>query len=264
LKYQTSVGNNPEAMKEDDDNIDVVDPRTQLPRDETGCYLHLKLKRFSSIDDLSMEYAKTTWKKIPYDAAVGMATTGRSSCRLCHDLILKGHLRYQLLLQCHKGCKNSAYFHPECFFQYPETTKLTSVAELHRLGSLKETEKNIVMKSFEDFLLQDQRRQQQMKNQKKTQQDPPPASAMASTSGRSNLTDNMNIITHSYRTSSTSNTRKMSATKRDFEEYMVSDEGQRETNVMMHNSTCTGDASNRKKKMTKAVNVKKTNDSKSY
>lgn len=127
-------------------------PRVVLPRDETGRYLHLKLKRFENLEDLTMAYAKKTWQKVPHDGAVDMAPTSRSSCRWCHNTIPKGSLRYQLWLQCHKGCKNSAYFHPDCFFQYPETVKLMSTKEFHGLDSLPETEKSKVVKSFETFL----------------------------------------------------------------------------------------------------------------
>jgi len=126
------------------------DPRrTPLPRDETGRYLHLKLKRFSSVEELSLKYAKTTWKTYPYNASVDIAPTSRSKCRSCRQTIHKGQLRYQLLLQCHHGCKNSAYFHSKCCYEYPETSKLTSIQELHGLQSLDEDHQHIVMTSFQ-------------------------------------------------------------------------------------------------------------------
>lgn len=91
--------------------VKMKDPSIELPRDETGSYLHLKLKRFESIEVLSMAYAKKTWTKIPRDAEIDVAPSSRSSCRQCHLPIEKGVLRIRLWLQCHKGCKNSAYFH---------------------------------------------------------------------------------------------------------------------------------------------------------
>jgi hypothetical protein len=130
------------SMKEED-------PTTQLPRDESGSYLHLKLKRFSSIEDLIMPYAVKTWRSIPHDAEVDMSPSNRSTCRQCHSKINKGELRMRLWLQCHKGCKMSAYFHGQgCFWQYPETIKLGSVEELVGFEKLTAKEQQDVKKSF--------------------------------------------------------------------------------------------------------------------
>ena len=79
----------------------VEDPSKELPRDPTGSYLHLKLKRYADIQDLSMPYAKKTWKEHPYDVSVSVAPNGRATCRQCHKKIEKNELRYQLMLQCH-------------------------------------------------------------------------------------------------------------------------------------------------------------------
>ena len=128
-KNESGGGTNDGKDVEVDGDVNV-DPSIALPRDETGSYLHLKLKRFKSIDDLTMNYAKKTWRDTPHDAEVeNECSTSRSSCKQCHKTIEKGNTRFRLWLQCHKGCKISAYFHKECIFQYPETQKLTSPDE---------------------------------------------------------------------------------------------------------------------------------------
>lgn len=125
-------------------------PHKEIPRDVTGSYLHLKLKRFASIDDLTMQYAKKTWRDAPHDAEADVSPSGRSSCRHCHSKIQKGDLRMRLWLQCHKGCKNSAYFHGnECFWQYPETTKLQKLDEIVGLSMLPKDQQSKVSESFE-------------------------------------------------------------------------------------------------------------------
>jgi hypothetical protein len=129
----------------------LADPGKALPRDPTGSYLHLKLKRFTSIKDLTMPYAKKTWQQFPHDASVAMAPNGRALCRQCHAKIEQGTLRYQLLLQCHKGCKNSAFFHADCLWQYPETKKIDKVEEFDGLDRLPPNEKESTLKRFEKF-----------------------------------------------------------------------------------------------------------------
>ena len=129
----------------------LADPGEELPRDPTGSYLHLKLKRFPSIKDLTMPYARKTWQQMPHDAAVAKAPNGRALCRHCHETIEKGALRYQLLLQCHKGCKTSAFFHANCVWKYPETRKITKVEEFAGLDNLPLQEKKSVLKQFEEF-----------------------------------------------------------------------------------------------------------------
>ena len=134
--------------------MEEFDPSRELPRDPTGSYLHLKLKRFPSIQELSMNYAKTTWKKFPYDAQVDIAPTSRSSCRQCHQPIEKGEIRMRLMLQCHKGCKNSAYFHfgnDDCFWKYPETSKLKQIDEINGLQDLSKSNQNLVSTKFNEF-----------------------------------------------------------------------------------------------------------------
>ena len=130
----------------------VVDPRISLPRDETGSYHHLKLKRFPSIKELTMPFAKKSWSQHPEDASVDIAHNARSKCRQCHTTIPKSKsLRFRLWLQCHKGCKNSAYFHPMCFWEYPETSKLKDVSEIIGLDNLNQEQQNQVKESFEQF-----------------------------------------------------------------------------------------------------------------
>lgn len=130
----------------------LPDPSKALPRDPTGSYLHLKLKRFVTIQDLTMPYAKKTWQQFPYDVAVSVAPNARSSCRQCHGKIDKDELRYQLMLQCHKGCKNSAYFHADCIWKYPETKRIFDIDEFAGFGDLPNPFKEKVKNDFATFL----------------------------------------------------------------------------------------------------------------
>ncbi len=128
----------------------LYEPSEELPRDETGSYLHLKLKRFRSIDDLTMPYAKKTWADHPHDAEIDYAPSSRSKCRHCHSMIQKGELRVRLWMQCHKGCKNSAYFHgKDCIWKYPEIAKIKETKEFVGLESLREMEQNHVADTLE-------------------------------------------------------------------------------------------------------------------
>ena len=127
------------------------DPSTPIPRDETGSYLHLKLKRFPSASALKMPYAIESWKSIPHDAEIDICTSTRSSCRQCHSKINKGELRVRLWLQCHKGCKMSAYFHgDDCVWNYPETSKIYCLEELAGFNDLP---LNLQEKVSESFLI---------------------------------------------------------------------------------------------------------------
>jgi hypothetical protein len=129
---------------------ELSDPANILPRDSTGSYLHLKLKRFANFCELSTTSARKTWHDNPHDAAVSLAANGRASCRQCHGKIDKQELRYQLLLQCHKGCKNSAFFHSDCIWKYPETKKITEITEFFGLEHLP---KDTISKVKNDFVL---------------------------------------------------------------------------------------------------------------
>ena len=127
----------------------TLNPSECLPRDPTGSYLHLKLKRFPSIDVLTMPYAKKTWREVPHNAEIDISPSARSSCRQCHSKILKGDLRMKLWLQCHKGCKMGAYFHGDgCFWEYPETSKLKELNELVGFDELPEDTQKEVKKRF--------------------------------------------------------------------------------------------------------------------
>uniref|UniRef100_A0A7S1UZF2 PARP-type domain-containing protein n=1 Tax=Grammatophora oceanica TaxID=210454 RepID=A0A7S1UZF2_9STRA len=129
-----------------------VDPSTLLPRDATGRYLHLKLKRFPSVKDLSMPFAKKTWKEIPHHAEAEVSPSKRSKCRWCHETIQKGDLRMRLWLQCHKGCKMSAYFHGDsCIWEYPETAKLEKVDEIVGWKKLPEKQRKVIKEKFEEM-----------------------------------------------------------------------------------------------------------------
>jgi hypothetical protein len=132
-------------------NTVIYNPSDPLPRDGTGRYLHLKLKRFPSIRHLTMPYARKTWQETPHDAGVGMAPNARSSCRWCHGRVEKGSLRYKLFLQCHKGCKIPAYFHADCIWKYPETAKLDRASEVKGLEDLPGEERTNALAAFEDF-----------------------------------------------------------------------------------------------------------------
>jgi len=127
-------------------------PSEALPRDETGSYLHLKLKRFQSIDDLTMKFAQKTWRDHPQDAEIDLAPSNRSRCRQCHESIPKGELRVRLWLQCHKGCKNSAYFHgKDCIWEYPETTKIDDVKEFFGIEKLEKKDIDFVAGKLEEL-----------------------------------------------------------------------------------------------------------------
>lgn len=130
----------------------TIKPSEALPRDETGSYLHLKLKRFQSIDELSMKFAQKSWREHPQDAEIDLAPSNRSKCRQCHTSIPKGELRVRLWLQCHKGCKNSAYFHgKECIWEYPETTKIDNVNEFFGIEILEKNEQAFVAEKLDEL-----------------------------------------------------------------------------------------------------------------
>eukprot|EP00522_Entomoneis_paludosa_P010038 CAMPEP_0172466466 /NCGR_PEP_ID=MMETSP1065-20121228/56209_1 /TAXON_ID=265537 /ORGANISM="Amphiprora paludosa, Strain CCMP125" /LENGTH=130 /DNA_ID=CAMNT_0013223271 /DNA_START=51 /DNA_END=443 /DNA_ORIENTATION=+ len=95
-----------------------------------------------------MPYAIKTWKQTPQDAEVDMAPSARSKCRDCQEPIDKGDLRFRLWLQCHKGCKNSAYFHSDCFYRYPETRKLESVQDIKGYQDMDEGIQKSIRASF--------------------------------------------------------------------------------------------------------------------
>jgi hypothetical protein len=136
------------------------DPTIELPRDDTGSYLHLKLKRFVHHQDrITMPYAHKTWKDHPHDAEIELSTSSTSTCRYCHVRINKGELRARLWLQCHKGCKNSAYFHAggggqetDCIWKYPETAKLESIEEFVGLDRLPLEYQQLMKDQFEKLL----------------------------------------------------------------------------------------------------------------
>jgi hypothetical protein len=130
-------------------DTDEDDPCTVLPRDPTGSYLHLKLKRFPSIKALTMPHAKKTRRQMPHDATVELSPNARSSCRQCHAKIPKGDIRLCLFLQCHKGCKNKAFFHAgTCAWGYPETQKLLVISEIVGWRSLPAMEQKQMERAF--------------------------------------------------------------------------------------------------------------------
>mmetsp|Transcript_15671 Transcript_15671/g.40201 ORF Transcript_15671/g.40201 Transcript_15671/m.40201 type:complete len:162 (+) Transcript_15671:81-566(+) len=128
----------------------AADPHQPLPRDSTGSYLHLKLKRFASPSELRTSYARQTWRRTPHDAEADVAPSARSKCRQCHGVIEKGDLRVRLWLQCHEGCKNSAYFHGACFGEYPEAGKVESAGEIVGMEQLPDEERKILEGIFEE------------------------------------------------------------------------------------------------------------------
>ena len=152
-------------------NGDDFDPKKELPRDGTGSYLHLKLKRYKTVDDLSMPYARRTWRDTPHDAEVDESPSSRSSCRQCHGRIEKGAVRFRLWLQCHKGCKNSAYFHDGCIFDYPETKKLGSHEEFVGWDRLPREQRNRIRASFESMKDEESDGGEQRGNRRKMKHD---------------------------------------------------------------------------------------------
>ena len=95
-----------------------------------------------------MPYAKKTWREHPDDVEVEYASTGRSICRQCHQPIAKDDLRVRLWLQCHKGCKQSAYFHgKDCLWKYPETKKIEKLSEFAGLSKLKKADQGYQVRS---------------------------------------------------------------------------------------------------------------------
>ena len=112
---------------------------------------HLLLKRFkdSEVTPGCLKARRAT----PYDAKVDLDKTGRASCVKCGKGIAKGLLRFTLMLQCHKGWKNSSHCHYECFFLHPEARKLVSPTEIDNLKSLPQADQQRVVADFSTMMV---------------------------------------------------------------------------------------------------------------
>ena len=97
---------------------------------------HLFLKRFASGDAKLTPGAQRSHNKIPEDVRAELAKTGRSVCHVCRDKIPKGSLRMCMFLQCHKGYKNAAFVHMDCFSKHPEASKVKTVSEVAGMKEL--------------------------------------------------------------------------------------------------------------------------------
>jgi len=91
---------------------------------------HLSIKRFRDDDPALTAGAKRDRTKHPYVACAEIDPSGRSTCKLCGEKIVKNSLRLCLMLECHKGYRNLCTLHQDCFFQHPETSKLENVEEI--------------------------------------------------------------------------------------------------------------------------------------
>jgi len=112
---------------------------------------HLSLKRFADDDPSLTAGAKRDRDRHPFPACAEVDPSGRSACKRCGATISKGVLRLSLLLECHKGYRNLCTLHENCFWQHPETKKLSSVGEISMKG-LDGTQRARVRASFADFL----------------------------------------------------------------------------------------------------------------
>ena len=66
--HTTSIPGKPTSTTMATITEEEEDPSKVLTRDLYVSYLHLKLKRYAKLDDVTMKYAKTTWKTFPQDA----------------------------------------------------------------------------------------------------------------------------------------------------------------------------------------------------
>lgn len=110
---------------------------------------HLSLKRFAEDDPtLTAGARRDRTEKHPFVACAEVDPSGRALCKLCGDRIPKGALRLSLMLECHKGYRNQCTLHQECFWDHPETKKLTSVDEIVMQKGVDETQKQMVQDQF--------------------------------------------------------------------------------------------------------------------
>jgi hypothetical protein len=112
---------------------------------------HLSIKRFQDDDPQLRPGAKSNRAKFPYVAIAEMDPSGRSVCKLCGELIQpKGALRMGLMMECHKGYRVLCTLHATpCFWDHPETKKLTSVDEIYFHPNVADvSHKNMIAEEF--------------------------------------------------------------------------------------------------------------------
>lgn len=116
---------------------------------------HLSLKRFQDEDPSLTAGAKRNRASLHYIAIAELDPSGRAICKLCGERIHpKGSLRMGLMLECHKGYRNLCTLHASpCFWQHPETRKLTSLDEIFIHPNVVETkDKEMIAKQFEEMI----------------------------------------------------------------------------------------------------------------
>ena len=94
--------------------------------------LHLSIKRFDDNDATLTIGAKRNRSQFPYIAIVERDMSGRSTCKHCGIVIEpKGVIRISLMMECHKGYRNSCTLHESCFWKHREFGKINTANEVH-------------------------------------------------------------------------------------------------------------------------------------
>jgi hypothetical protein len=124
---------------------------------------HLSIKRFSDDDPILKPGAiRSRTIQYPYVACAEIDPSGRAACKLCGNVIPKNTVRLSLMMECHKGYRMPCTLHKDCFFQHPESLKLSTMNEIH----IKD-KKRIDGKQFEQLQEAfDRMKQQQQKEPK--------------------------------------------------------------------------------------------------
>jgi hypothetical protein len=116
---------------------------------------HLSLKRFRDDDPTLTPGAKRNRSRFNYLAIAELDPSGRAICKLCGERIQpKGTLRMGLMLECHKGYRNLCTLHASsCFWQHPETKKLTSLDEVYIQPNVVEAnDKEMIARKLEEMI----------------------------------------------------------------------------------------------------------------
>ena len=116
---------------------------------------HLSLKRFQDDDPTLTEGAKRNRKEYPFVALAELDPSGRALCKLCGQRIQPKHtLRMGLMLECHKGYRNLCTLHASpCFWEHPETIKLTSLDEIYIHPNVVEAKhKEMIAEQFSNMI----------------------------------------------------------------------------------------------------------------
>ena len=112
---------------------------------------HLSVKRFKDDDPTLTAGAKRDRAKRPYVACAEVDPSGRAKCKLCGERIPKGQIRLGLMLECHKGYRNLCTLHETCFWEHPETIKLSSAQEIFVHKGVTVEQSNDIKARFEKF-----------------------------------------------------------------------------------------------------------------